>query len=87
MDHERMVLGANPNYEDVVPAAHQLPNDSELPTDKGDMEDLKEKDLGYNQTTLDIESVEHKYVLGDPLDLGPGVADEPHQLTVRAVFV
>lgn len=87
MDHDRMAVGANPDYDDVVPAPHTLPHDSTLPTDKADMEDLKEKDTGYNQTTLDIESVENTYVLGDPLDLGPGVADEPTQFTLRAVFV
>ena len=90
MDHDRLALGANPNYEEVVPATHSLPHEgheSNLPTDKSDMEDLKEKDNGYRQTTLDIESVEQEYVPGDPLDLGPGVADEPTQFTLRAVFV
>lgn len=91
MDHDRMAVGANPDFDDVVPAPHTLPheghNNTTLPTDKGDMEDLKEKDTGYNQTTLDIESVENTYIIGDPLDLGPGVADEPTQFTLRAVFV
>lgn len=90
MDHDRLALGANPDYDDVVPAPHSLPHEGHeniLPTEKGDMEDLKEKDNGYRQTTLDIESVEQEYVPGDPLDLGPGVADEPTQFTLRAVFV
>lgn len=85
-----MAVGANPDYDNVVPAPHTLPlegHDSTLPTEKGDMEDLKEKDTGYRQTTLDIQSVEQEAVLGDPLDLGPGVADEPTQFTIRAVFV
>lgn len=92
MDHDRLPVNAintrtSLDYEDVVPAPHEQMNQSVLPTDKGDLEDYKEKDHGHQQTTLDIESVEQTYVIGDPLDLGPGVADEPTQFTIRAVLV
>lgn len=61
--------------------------ESALPNEKQDYDDIKEKDDGYRQTTLDIQSVDQHYIPGDPLPLDENIPEEDTQFTIRAVFV
>lgn len=83
MDADRLPVLNNP-HEEVQPT-------SALPTEKQDYDDIKEKTsengAGYQQTTLDIESVDQHYIPGDPLPMDPNLPEEHAQFTIRAVFV
>lgn len=87
MDADRLpVSNYNTQYENEVAPAHK----SELPTEKQDYDDIKEKQdsQDYNQTTLDVGPVmEESWIPGDPLEVDPTLPEEHAQFTVRAVFV
>ena len=87
MDADRLPVLNNP-HDEVQPMSH----DSVLPTEKQDYDDIKEKGsdngvAGYQQTTLDIQSVDAHYIPGDPLPMDPNLPEEHAQFTIRAVFV
>ena len=85
MDADRLPVLNNP-HEEVQPT-------TVLPTEKQDYDDIKEKQsdsgagAGYQQTTLDIESVDQHYIPGDPLPMDPNLPEEHAQFTIRAVCV
>lgn len=85
MDADRLPVLNNPQEE------VQQQHSTVLPTEKQDYDDIKEKTsengAGYQQTTLDIESVDQHYIPGDPLPMDPNLPEEHAQFTIRAVFV
>lgn len=84
MDADRLPITTLPE-EHVAPSSRSRSSNEEKPIEYDAEKEKLPQD--YQQTTLDIESVDDEYVIGDPLPLDSSIPEEPTQFTLRAVLM